>query len=252
LYAGTQDGLIWTSPDGGVTWIDITDGTPGFFVTSITPSTRDSLAVYATYSGYRDNNHSPYVYHSEDAGLNWSPIQTDLPMMGVNDLFIVPDTDDKTLLVATDGGVYASIDGSVTWHRVGNNMPYMPVYDIDINPVENRIIAATFSRGIMTFPVEELFIEMTATSDDFAADKIRVYPTVFENQLTLDVASSNDVDLQFALININGVTVYRKDIDARSGETYSMTIPSSVMPGAYLVSIGTKHEVRSMHRVIKL
>jgi photosystem II stability/assembly factor-like uncharacterized protein len=252
LYAGTQDGLIWTSPDGGVTWIDITDGTPGFFVTSITPSTVDSLAVFATYSGYRDNNHSPYVYQSADAGINWSPIQTDLPMMGVNDLFIVPETEDKTILVATDGGVYASIDGSVTWHRVGNNMPYMPVYDIDFNPVENRIIAATFSRGIMTFPVEELFIETTSTSDDFNADKINVYPTVFESLLTLNIETSNDAGLRFALISTSGVTVYHEMLNKRSNGNHTIAIPNSVSPGAYLVSITGKEKMYAARRVVKL
>jgi hypothetical protein len=188
LYAGTQDGHIWTTGDGGENWINITEGTPGFYVTSITASTIDAEAVYATYSGYRDNDHQPYIYYSEDAGQSWEPVHTDLPVLGVNDLFIVPGTTDNTIVVGTDGGVYLSVDGS-GWQRVGNNMPYMPVYDIDYNPVEARIIAATFSRGIMTFPAEELEVETTSGQDVAGYDYgVRVYPTLFKEQIHVDLA----------------------------------------------------------------
>ena len=65
LYAGTQDGLLWTTGDGGLNWTNITEGTPGFYVTSITCSTIHPQGVIATYSGYRDNDHQPYIYRSE-------------------------------------------------------------------------------------------------------------------------------------------------------------------------------------------
>lgn len=146
LYAGTQDGLLWTTADGGLNWTNITDGTPGFYVTSITCSTINPEGVIATYSGYRDNDHQPYIYRSEDAGANWDPIQSDLPMMGIKYSHILPDWND-TVLFASHGGVYLSQDAGETWERVGSNMPYMPVYDLDYNPIENTLIAATL-RGL--------------------------------------------------------------------------------------------------------
>jgi photosystem II stability/assembly factor-like uncharacterized protein len=250
-YAGTQDGLLWTSPDGGMNWINITDGTPGNFVTCIAPSTVDPESVFVTYSGYRDNNHHPYVFFSNDAGTHWIPIESDLPMMGVNDLFILPGSEDKTLVVATDGGVYASIDGSESWYRVGSNMPYMPVYDIDINPVENKLIAATFSRGIMTFPVEELEEPAVSAGDFFPNGDIVVYPTVFDNELTIDGLPEQEGLFSFKLVSIAGEVVWSTHFLAPGSAVEKLQIPDGLPSGIYLVQITDSYRTVFASKVIK-
>ena len=93
---------------------------------------------------------------SEDAGQNWIPLGVNMPLLGVNSFYILPGWNDEVLFAATDGGVYVSFNAGNVWERLGTDFPYMPVYDIDYNPVKNTIVAATFSRGIMTFPVDEL------------------------------------------------------------------------------------------------
>ncbi len=246
LYAGTQDGLIWTSSDGGINWIDVTVGTPGFFVTSIECSTTNPEGVYATYSGYRDNDHQPYIFRSDDAGVNWEPIASDLPMLGVNSLYLLPDWNDAVIFAATDGGVYVSQDAGAKWERVGSNMPYMPVYDLDYNPVTNMLVAATFSRGIMTFPVEELdFVSEVDTPITNSLSSISVYPTVVEESFTIDFSQyiGTKEKLQIQISNSSGHTVQNIVTHHESFEDqHQISLEGDWSPGLYFVSISTPLE----------
>lgn len=242
LYAGTQDGLLWTTPDGGLTWTNITDGTPGFYVTSITCSTINPEGVIATYSGYRDNDHQPYIYRSEDAGANWDPIQADLPMMGVNSLYILPDWNDAVLFAATDGGVYLSQDAGDSWERVGSNIPYMPVYDLDYNPIENTLIAATFSRGIMTFPVDELDLVNSTQLASGALDfPVSVFPTLVRDQFTVDFSASGLVagNVHITLMNSDGAVVHQQRFEELTDNQVQVNLDRGLAPGLYFVNIQT-------------
>ena len=207
MYAGTQDGLIWTTGDGAQSWTNITAGTPGVFVTSIVCSVNDPLSVYAAHSGFRDEDHHAYIYHSSDAGLHWSPIGTNLPMMGVNNLFILPGSADQVMIAGTDGGVYVSFDYGQQWDRVGSNMPYLPVYDIDYNPVMNQVIAATYGRGIMTFPLEQLELE-TDVKNPMGTDLsgISIYPTITSNFVNIEIGDNEILKSKvlISLVNVNG------------------------------------------------
>jgi len=98
LYAGTQDGLIWTTSDGGVKWTNISEGSSGAFITSIACSTVNPQGVIATHSGYRDNDFEPYIYQSSNAGEDWDPIGSNLPMMAVNTICIMPSSNDSILI----------------------------------------------------------------------------------------------------------------------------------------------------------
>jgi len=220
LYAGTQDGLIWTTGDGGTNWTNITDGTPGVFVTSIVCSTINPLGVIVTHSGYRDNDFEPYIYRSEDAGLNWSPIASDIPMMGVNNLFIMPASADTILIAGTDAGVYVSFNAGGQWDRVGTNMPHFPVYDIDYNPVQNTIIAATFARGIMTFPVDELELE-TAIHEPSSSvlNSIKIYPTITSDYINIEIEDPETLTwpIRASLINSNGEIMGKRSF-SKSGK----------------------------------
>lgn len=255
IYAGTQDGLLWTTADGGLNWTNITDGTPGFFVTSISCSTVNPEEVIVTYSGYRDNNHHPYIYRSENAGAVWEPINAQLPMMGVNNLFILPGWNDAVLFAATDGGVYVTSDAGAKWERLGSNMPYMPVYDIDYNPSENTIIAASFSRGIMTFPVEELDLvsAVDPVSQDEPASVFNVYPTLFQDHLTIETESDDRArkGYRVAVYNIHGHRVQELDF-ADPGSKKMIPMKQSLPSGIYILQITMDQQLEYSGKILRI
>ncbi len=255
LYAGTQDGLIWTTPDGGQSWTNISDGTPGFYVTSITCSTVDPLVVYATYSGYRDNDHQPYIYRSADAGATWVPVAADLPMLGVNAFLILPGWNDAVLFAATDGGVYVSLTAGNTWERLGTNMPYMPVYDIDYHPIENTIIAGTFSRGIMTFPVEELELISSVGAGPVAHSSmpIDIFPTLATDHVFVKalMIGSSSKEAWISISDLRGRVVRQVQALFSGNDPVRLSLPQHMVPGMYLVQVSTSQSSGSGRVIVQ-
>ena len=157
LYAGTTDGNVWITPNGGLNWIDITGSLPNRYVTSVKASSVDSSVAFVTHSGYKYNDFFPHIHKTDNYGATWTDISGNLPPLAINDVYIYP-TDDKIIFVATDGGVYATINGGQNWYRLGDNMPIIPVYDLEIEKTSMTLVAGTFARSIMTFDLNDLII----------------------------------------------------------------------------------------------
>lgn len=158
LLAGTSDGNVWRRDAAGA-WTNITTGLPERYVTSVHYSPTISNRIFVTHSGFRDNEDIPHIHRSDDQGNTWQNITSDLPQVPVNDLLILPGYSDQVLFAATDAGVYFTTTGGVSWKRLGGNMPYIPVFDLERNPARNELVAATFGRGIWTFPFDSVFVQ---------------------------------------------------------------------------------------------
>jgi photosystem II stability/assembly factor-like uncharacterized protein len=142
IYAGTDDGLLWHSPDHGATWDRSTDpDIPGSWVTRVTADGPGT--AYASFSGYRDGDVAAYVLRTADAGRTWDDISGDLPGAPVNEVIVA----DGVLVAATDVGVFASRDGGSSWITVGTGLPLVPV--IDLSYSAGMLTAATYGRGVM-------------------------------------------------------------------------------------------------------
>ncbi len=155
LLAGTSDGNVWRREANG-TWAKISNGLPDRYVTSVHYSPTLANRIYVTHSGFRDNEHIPHIHRSDDNGQSWQDISANLPPVPVNDLFVLPGHSDSILFTATDAGVYYSKNAGNDWKRLGNSMPIIPVFNLAFNPVHRKLAAATFARGIWTFPVDSL------------------------------------------------------------------------------------------------
>jgi len=158
LVAGTSDGNVWRRDAVG-NWTKITAGLPDRYVTSVRYSPTVTNRIFVTHSGFRDNENIPHIHRSDDQGATWQNISGNLPPMPVNDLFILPGHADQVLIAASDVGVYFTLNGGTTWSRLGGNMPIIPVFDFEHNPVRRELVAATFARGIWTFPLDSIFVQ---------------------------------------------------------------------------------------------
>jgi hypothetical protein len=158
LYVGTTDGNVWRGNPASFNWTNISAGLPDRYVSSLKASPNLTDRVFVTHTGYKSNDFSPHLHRSDDRGATWTPISGDLPNLAVNDIFILPGHQDSILFVATDGGIYGTLDGGQHWERLGTGMPIVPVYDLEMNPVQRTLIAGTYARSIMTFPLDSLQI----------------------------------------------------------------------------------------------
>lgn len=147
LYAGTDDGRIWRTKDGGKNWTEIRNGAvPQKFVSRIIASEYDLGTVYMTQTGRRDDDFQVYIWKSTDFGDSWQDISGNIPVGPVNVIREDP-VNSKILYAGTDAGVYVTKDGGKKWDILGN-LPYSYVHDLAIHPRDNMIIIATHGRGM--------------------------------------------------------------------------------------------------------
>jgi photosystem II stability/assembly factor-like uncharacterized protein len=147
LYAGTDDGRIWRSKDGGKSWTEIRSGAvPQKFVSRIIASKYDIGTVYMTQTGRRDDDFQVYIWKSINFGDTWQDISGNIPIGPVNTIREDPVSPD-ILYAGTDGGVFVTKDGGKRWDTLGT-LPFSYVHDLSIHPRDNMIIIATHGRGI--------------------------------------------------------------------------------------------------------
>ncbi|WP_416438099.1 VPS10 domain-containing protein [Phnomibacter sp. MR] len=157
LYAGTDDGNIHVSKDGGYSWTLISSKLPkGFWVTRVYASHHKEGRVYASFNGYRNDFFKPMIFVSDDNGANWKPVSGNLPLEPVN--VIREDHKFENILYAgTDGGFYVSKDGGATWNIWKNGLPHaIPVHDIAVQERENEILLGTHGRSIYVADLNEI------------------------------------------------------------------------------------------------
>jgi photosystem II stability/assembly factor-like uncharacterized protein len=147
LYAGTDDGRIWRTMDGGKKWTEIRSGAvPQKFVSRLVASKYDMGTVYMTQTGRRDDDFQVYIWKSTDFGSSWKDISGNIPVGPVN--VIREDPVNKDILYAgTDAGVFVSKDGGAKWEILGNRF-FGYVHDLAVHPRDNMIIIATHGRGM--------------------------------------------------------------------------------------------------------
>ena len=147
IYAGTDDGRIHRTKDGGKAWKEITAGlAKNRWISRVEASRSDMGTVYLTQNGKRDDDFTPYIWKSDNFGDSWTDISANIPIGPVN--VIREDPHDQNILyVGTDIGVYVSMDGGESWSVLGD-LPSAYIHDLKIQPVDNIIIIATHGRGV--------------------------------------------------------------------------------------------------------
>ena len=155
IYAGTDDGKLHRTRDGGKTWTEIINGLPANkWISRIVSSTYDMATVYLTQNGKRDDDFAAYVWKSDDFGATWKDISSNIPLGPVNVIRENP-FDQNILYVGTDVGVYISKDKGANWSVLGD-LPTVYVHDLAIHPRDNIIIIATHGRGVWALDASQV------------------------------------------------------------------------------------------------
>jgi photosystem II stability/assembly factor-like uncharacterized protein len=176
LYAGTDDGLIQVTSDGGKNWtkIDKFAGVPDMtYVARIFPSQHDSDTVYAAFDNHKNADFTPYLLKSTDAGKTWSSIVSDLPTRGSVLAFVEDHVNAKLLFCGTEFGLYFTVDGGGKWHRLKSDMPTIAVRDLAIQRSMSDLVVATFGRG---FYVLDDFSPLRQASSEVFEKPATIFP----------------------------------------------------------------------------
>ena len=150
IYAGTDDGLVQVTEDGGATWrrIEKFPGVPEMsYVSRLEASPTDAGTVYAALNNHKTGDLKPYVLKSVDRGRTWTSVAGDLPARG-SVWVVVQDRRKPDLLFAgTEFGVFFTANGGAKWVQLKGGLPTIAVRDIAIQEREQDLVLATFGRG---------------------------------------------------------------------------------------------------------
>jgi len=251
LYAGTGDGNLWRGDNDGAAWTSISNGLPDQYVTDVVASPTDVNTVYVTYSGYRDNDFIPRIHRSTDQGISWEDISNNLPDLAINELLVLPETSDSVLFVATDGGVYGSVTAGTEWERLGANMPIITVYDLVHNVANNELVAGTFARSIMSYPLDSISEGLGEMTSTFATTKrtekgIKVYPSLTTDFVNIEMENMEPGrGVEFVVIGVDGKLMYQSPKFSDREVTQQLDI-SAYPAGQYFVKVKNRHKVLSV------
>jgi photosystem II stability/assembly factor-like uncharacterized protein len=147
LWAGTDDGRIWSTHDGGKNWADITptELTAWSKVTQISASHFDERTAYVSVSRFRINDMHPYIYRTHDFGKSWKLITAGLPDFGPVDTVREDPVRKGLLFAGTENAVWVSFDDGDHWQSLQLNLPHTSMRDLWIH--DNDLIVATHGRA---------------------------------------------------------------------------------------------------------
>jgi photosystem II stability/assembly factor-like uncharacterized protein len=165
LYVGTDDGLLWSTRDGGKTWTDLTAnvglGGPRY-VATIEPSRYADGRVYVSFDGHRSDVDDPLIYASDDFGKTWKSLQGNLPK-GPAKCLREDITRPDILWLGTEFAVWASLDRGGSWSRINGSLPTVAVMELAQHPTSGEIVAATHGRSLWALdatPIRQTTLEV--------------------------------------------------------------------------------------------
>jgi photosystem II stability/assembly factor-like uncharacterized protein len=228
---------LFRSTDGGVSFTNITSGLPNRIATDIEVDPLNDSIVYVTFSGFN----SEHVYRSEDMGTNWYSLDNNLlPDLPTNTIMVDPlDTDN--IYVGNDLGIYISTDWGQSWQLFNDSLPEASmIYDLSYSPVNRKIRAATFGRGIY----QRAMIPATTTGLNKVAESpsYTVYPNPTSGILNFkSIEEFQGIELSLTIMDLDGKILRQNNLNNQS---YSIDI--SMLPtGIYFYELkGDKQSYR--------
>ena len=147
LWAGTDDGLVWITRNGGINWKDITPPqlTVWSKVTQISASHFDEQTAYVSVSRFRIDDLRPYIYRTHDGGKTWQQVTNGLPDNSPANTVREDPTRKGLLFAGTETGVWLSFDDGNNWKSLQLNLPHTSMRDLTVH--DNDLIVATHGRS---------------------------------------------------------------------------------------------------------
>jgi len=153
LWAGTNDGMVQVTRDGGATWTNVTPNIPGLLewgtVSNIAVSRHDAGTAYVTLDGHQVNNRDPWIYRTTDYGRTWTLIVNGIPKTPLSYVHWVTEDPARRgfLYAGAENAIYLSFDDGAQWHSLQGNLPHAPVHDVQVQERFGDLVIATYGRG---------------------------------------------------------------------------------------------------------
>lgn len=183
IFAGTDDGKLQMTTDGGRSWHNLTPnigGLPPFSpVSHVEPSRTGPDLIYASFDRHLLDDYRPLIYKTTDRGKSWSLLSAALPAKAYVHILREDPKNPRLLYAGTELGLYVSWDAGETWSPLLlDSLPHVAIDDIVIHPRENDLILATHGRSIMIFDDATPIQQMSRTIADSDAYLFEMRPAL--------------------------------------------------------------------------
>ena len=152
IWAGTDDGNVQITTDGGKNWLNVRDRIPevpaGIWVSRIEASHFEPGVAYVSFDGHRSHEFTPWIFKTTDYGQSWMKISAGIPGGHVIRVIREDLRNPQLLFAGTEFEVMASLNGGESWFRLMEGMPTVSTLDLVIHPRDNDLIAGTHGRGL--------------------------------------------------------------------------------------------------------
>jgi hypothetical protein len=178
VWAGTDDGLLQLSSNGGESWQAIPVGDlPGVpetaFVNDIKADLFDADTVYVCLDNHKYGDFTPYVLKSTNRGRSWSSIAGDLPDRHLVWRLVQDHVKSDLLFIATEFGIFFTVDGGANWIELSGGVPTISFRDLAIQRRENDLVGASFGRG---FYVLDDYTALRHVSEEMMEEEATLLP----------------------------------------------------------------------------
>ncbi len=178
LWAGTNDGKVHVTQDGGKNWTDLSQNLAGLpfwgTISNIEASRYDEGTAYLSVDAHQVNNRDPFIYKTSDYGKTWKLLVNGIPKSPLSYVHVVrEDPVRRGLLYAgTENGIYVSYNDGERWQPLNNNLPHAPVYWITVQEHFSDLVIATYGRG---FWILDDISALRSLGADVAAKELNLF-----------------------------------------------------------------------------
>lgn len=178
IYAGTDDGIIQVTEDGGASWRKIEVGSlPGVpstaFVNDIKADMFDANTVYVVLDNHKFGDLNPYLYKSTDKGKSWKSIKGNVPDKTLLWRIVQDHVKPELMFLATEFGIYFTINGGSKWIKFKGGVPTISFRDLAIQKRENDLVGASFGRS---FYVLDDYSALREVSEEQLKQEATLFP----------------------------------------------------------------------------
>jgi hypothetical protein len=173
IWAGTNDGFVHITRDGGENWTNVTGNIPDLpvwgTISNIHASKYNAGTAYISVDFHQMNGRDPYVYKTTDYGEGWHSIASDIPRSVFSYVHWVHEDPVRQglLYLGTENAIYVSFNDGGNWLPLQNNLPHAPVHDVVVQEHFNDLVIATYGRGFWIMddvtPLQQLTDDVLAS-----------------------------------------------------------------------------------------
>lgn len=280
IWAGTDDGNIQITSDGGKTWTNAGENLKGApkkaWIPQITASEYNAAEAWVVLNNYRVGDYSSYLYYTNNFGKTWQRIIDNQDVWGYLLCFVQDPIEPNLMFAGTEYGLYVSFDKGEVWNKWTSGYPTVSTYDMVIHPREADLVIGTFGRSIWILDDINPLREVARTGGKVLNEKIATFrppsavmassknlpgyyfrgDAIYEGtnrdisaSITCYVSEVKDERLKVEISDTDGIVVRNFESDLKKGfNRISWRFDKNPMPSAGQINRGNQNDQENRGR----